>query len=62
MPKRILQFDEELRQKYTFSRKGLNDFDVKCITCGCIGTVRIEEWKNYRDFVDMEYQKIFITA
>ena len=46
----------ELRQKYPFIRKGLNYFEAEWITWGCICTVRKEEWKDYCDFVDIEYQ------
>jgi len=31
---------EEIRQKYPFFRKGLNDFETEWITCGCIYKVR----------------------
>ena len=34
MPKKKLQFSEELQQKYQFFRKGRNDFEEECITCG----------------------------
>ena len=34
MPKRKSKFTEELQQKYTFFRKGRNEFEVECITCG----------------------------
>ena len=34
MPKKKLQFSEELQQKYPFFRKGRNDFEAECITCG----------------------------
>jgi len=27
---------EDIRQKYAFFRKGLNDFEVEWIACGCI--------------------------
>jgi len=37
--------NEEIRQKYPFSRKGLNYFEAGRITCGCICTVRKEGWK-----------------
>jgi len=50
--------NEEIRQKYPFSRIGLNYFEAEWITCGCMCTVRKEEWKDYCDFVDIEYQKL----
>jgi len=31
---------EEIRQKYTFLGKGLNDFEAEWITCGCISVIR----------------------
>ena len=34
MPKRKSQFTNELKQKYPFFRKGRNDFEAECITCG----------------------------
>ena len=34
MPKRKSQFTDELKQKYPFFRKGRNDFEAECITCG----------------------------
>ena len=40
-----------------FFRKGLNYSEAEWITCGCICTVRKEEWKDYCDFVDIAYQK-----
>ena len=40
--------NEEIRQKYPFLRKGLNDFEVEWITCGCICKVRKREWKDVR--------------
>jgi len=46
--------NEEIRQKYPFFRKGLNDFEAEWITCGCIYKVRKREWKTC-DFVDIEY-------
>jgi len=48
---------EDIRQKYAFSRKGLNDFEAEWITCGCIYAVRKREWKDCCNFVDIEYQK-----
>jgi len=36
----------------------LNYFEGGWITCGCIYTVRKEEWKDCSDFVDIEYQKL----
>ena len=50
--------NEETHQKYPFFRKGLNDFEAGWITCGCICTVRKKEWKDYCDFVDIEYEKL----
>jgi len=49
--------NEEIRQKYTIFRKGLNDFEAEWITCSCICTVRKKEWKDHCDFVNIEYQK-----
>jgi len=49
---------EEIREKYPFFRKGLNDFEAEWITCGCIYKVRKREWKDYCDFVDIEFQKL----
>ena len=34
MPKRKLKFTEELQQKYPFFRKGRNEFEAECMTCG----------------------------
>jgi len=45
--------NEEIRQKYPFFTKGLNYFETEWITCGCICTVRKEEWKDYCDFADI---------
>jgi len=50
--------NEEIRQKYAFFRKGLNDFEAEWIMCGCIYKVHEREWKDYCDFVDIEYQKL----
>ena len=50
--------NEEIRQKYPFFKKGRNDFEAEWITCGCIYKVRKREWKDYCDFVDIEYQKV----
>ena len=50
--------NEEIRQKYPFFRKGLNDFEVEWITCGCIYKVSKRERKNYCDFANIEYQKL----
>jgi len=47
----------EIRQKYPVFRKGLNDFEGKWITCGCICTVRKKKWKDHCDYMDIEYQK-----
>jgi len=46
--------NEEIRQKYPFFRKWLNDFEAEWIACGCIYKVRKWEWKDYCDFVDIE--------
>ena len=50
--------NEEIRQKYPFLRKRLNDYEVEWITWGCIFKGRKREWKDYCDFVDIEYQKL----
>ena len=50
--------NEEIRQKYPFFRKGLNDFEAEWITCACIFKVHKRKWKDYCDFVDIEYQKL----
>ena len=50
--------NDEIRDKYLFFRKGLNDFEAEWITCGCIYKIRKREWKDYCDFVDIEYQKL----
>ena len=42
MPKRKSKFAEELLQKYPFFRKGQDEFEAECITCG------------YRSFVSVE--------
>ena len=34
MPKRKSKFTEELQQKYSFFRKGRDEFEAECITCG----------------------------
>ena len=34
MPKRKSKFTEELQQKYPFFRKGRDEFETECITCG----------------------------
>ena len=34
MPKRKSKFTEELQPKYPFFRKGQDEFDAECITCG----------------------------
>ena len=34
MPKRKLKFTKELQQKYPFFRKGRDEFEAECITCG----------------------------
>ena len=34
MPKRKSKFPEELQQKYPFFRKGRDEFEAKCVTCG----------------------------
>jgi len=49
---------KKIRQKYPFFRKGLNDFEAEWITCGCIHDIRKRQWKDYCDFVDIEYQKL----
>jgi len=36
----------------------LNFFEAEWITCGCICTVRKEQWKDCCDFVDTECQKL----
>ena len=46
---------EEIRQKYLFFRKRLHYFEAEWIMPGCICTARKEEWKDYCDFVDIEY-------
>ena len=51
-------WDEEIRQKYPFFRKELNYFEAEWITCGCICTVRKEEWKHSCDFVEIDHQKL----
>ena len=38
----------------------LNYFEAEWITCGCSCTVR-KEWKHYRDFVAIEYKKIYFS-
>ena len=40
----------------------LNFFEAEWITCGCICTVRKEEWKDCGDFVDIEYQKLIFCS
>jgi len=37
-------------------------FEAAWITCGCICTVRKEEWKDCCDFVDIEYQKLIFCS
>jgi len=32
----VMLKNEEIRQTYPFVRKGLNNFEAECITCGCI--------------------------
>ena len=34
MPKRKSKFTEELQQKYSFFRKGRDEFEAESITCG----------------------------
>ena len=34
MPKRKSKFTEELQQEYPFFRKGRDEFEAECITCG----------------------------
>ena len=34
MPKRKSKFTEELQQKYSFFRKGRDECEAECITCG----------------------------
>ena len=34
MPKRKSKFTEELQRKYPFFRKGRDEFEAECITCG----------------------------
>ena len=34
MPKEKSKFTEELQQKYPSFRKGLDEFEAECITCG----------------------------
>ena len=34
MPRRKSKFTEELQQKYPFFRKGRDEFEAECITCG----------------------------
>jgi len=46
-----------IASEVSFFRKGLNDFEAELITCGCIYKVRKREWKDYCDFVDIEFQK-----
>jgi len=53
--------NEEIPQKCLFFRKGLNDFEAKWITCGCIYKVRKREWKDYCGFLDIEYQKTYFS-
>ena len=36
----------------------LNYYEAEWATCICICTVRKEEWKDYCDFVDIEFQKL----
>jgi len=45
-------------RRILFFRKGLNYFEAEWITCGCISTVRKEEWKDCCDFVDIAYQTL----
>jgi len=45
----IMLKNEEIRQKYSFFRKGLNYFEAESITRGYICTVCKEEWKDYCD-------------
>ena len=53
---------EEIRQKYPFFRKRINDFEAEWITCGCICTVRKKDSKDHCDLVNIEYQNLFLTA
>ena len=43
-------------------RKRTTFFEAEWITCGCICTVRKEEWKDYRDIVDLGTKNLFLTA
>jgi len=56
----IMLKNDEIRQKHSFFRKGLNYFEAEWIrpTCGCICTVRKEKWKDCCGFVDIAYQKL----
>jgi len=49
---------EEIRQKHSYFRKGLNDFEAEWIACGWICTVCKKELKGHCDFVDTEHQKL----
>ena len=50
--------NEKISQKYPFFRKWLFYFEAEWVTCGCICKVCKREWKDYWDFVDIEYQKL----
>jgi len=61
--KSVILKNEEIRQKYSFFRKGLNYFEAEWITWDCICTVRKEEWKDYCDFANIAYTKnLFLVA
>ena len=41
MPKRKSKFNEELQQKYPFFRKGRDEFETECNTCGYVTFVSV---------------------
>ena len=41
MPKRKSKFSEELQQKYPFFRKGRDEFEAECNTCGYVTFVSV---------------------
>ena len=54
MPKRKLQFAEELQKKYSCCRKGWNDFEAEFIVCGCDTFVSVA--KKSRLSLDMQVE------
>jgi len=50
--------NKEIRQKYPFFTRGLNYFEAEWITCGCICTLRKEEWKDYCNLEDIAYHAL----